>query len=68
MAEHPIIGELRQALARHDDWPTTETKTVVIGCARALIQTIDMRAAVIEAMRQHVTPTDQAIAELLGDE
>jgi hypothetical protein len=61
-----IIDELREALARHDDWPTSETSAVVIDTARRLVQAIDMRAQVIDQMRREVTPTHQAMAELLG--
>lgn len=63
-----IVDELRHALGRHDDWPTDETSLIVIETARRLVRAIDMRAAVINQMRRNVTPSEQAISELLdGD-
>lgn len=67
MAEHDLIKELRDAVERHDDWPTPQTLREVAALARRFIQVIDMRAAMIEDMRQHVTPMEQAIGELLGN-
>jgi hypothetical protein len=61
-----IVDELRHALSRHDEWPTEETSAVVIETARRLVQAIDMRAQVIDQMRRNITPSEQAIAELLG--
>jgi hypothetical protein len=61
-----IVAELRAAVAAHDDWPTDNTRAEVIALARRFIQTIDQRAAVIEQMRHHVTPTEEALSELLN--
>jgi len=61
-----ILDELRSAVARHDDWPTDESSMVVIETARRLVRAVDMRAQVIEQMRQTITPSDQAVAEILG--
>jgi glutaredoxin-related protein len=63
-----VIDELRAALARHDEWPTKQTSAAVIDAARRLVGGVDMRAEVIEQMRRRVTPSEQAIAELLGSE
>lgn len=61
-----MIDELREALARHDEWPTTETSRMVIEQARRFVRAVDQRAQVIEQMRREVTPSDQALAEILG--
>jgi hypothetical protein len=61
-----VIDELRSQLERHDEWPTRQTSALVVDAARRLIQAIDMRAAMIEQMRRDVSPSAQAIGELLG--
>ena len=61
-----IVDELRDALDRHDDWPTDDTGMIVIETARRLIRAIDMRAQVIEQMRRNVTPSEQAMVELMA--
>lgn len=64
--EHPAVAELREKMRLHDDWPTKETGYVVIEAARRLIRAIDQRGALIEHMRAHMTPTAQAIGEILS--
>lgn len=64
MSRNNPIDDIRQALSRHDEWPTRDTATAVVQAARSLIRTIDMQAQVIEQMRQ-ATPTDEAIAEIM---
>ena len=61
-----LFTELREAIRRHDEWPTLETGMNVIHAARRFVQAVDMRADVIEQMRRDVTPTQQALDELLG--
>jgi hypothetical protein len=60
-----LLDALRSALARHDEWPSKQTGVEAIDTARRLVQAVDMRAGVIEQMRATVTPTEQALAELL---
>lgn len=61
-----IFAELKAAVADYDDWPTPEKRAQVIDLARRLVGAVDHRAAVIEQMRQHVTPSEQALSELLN--
>jgi hypothetical protein len=61
----PVDG-LRRAVRHHDDWPDAGTSAMVIDAARRLIQTIDSRAEFIEHYRNSCTPTEQAIADVLG--
>lgn len=63
-----LIDELRAALVSYDDWPTPEGRGRVIHHARELVRAIDARAATIEHMRHHITPSEQAIGELLGEQ
>ena len=60
------FDELRTALAGYDEWPTPEGRARVINTARRFVATVDQRAAVIEHMRQNVTPTEAALSELTG--
>ena len=61
-----LFDELRARIARYDESPTPEERARVISTARRFVRAVDQRAAVIEHMRQHVTPSDQALAELLN--
>lgn len=61
-----VFAELRVAVAAYDDWATAEKRAQVIDVARRFVAAVDQRAAAIEHMRQHVSPTDQALGELLG--
>lgn len=61
-----IFAELRLAVAAYDDWPTPEKRAQVVDLARRFVGAVDQRAAVIEHIRQHVTPSEQALAELLA--
>jgi hypothetical protein len=45
VSEPGIVDELRVVLARHDEWPTSETSVVVVDAARRLIRAVDGRAA-----------------------
>jgi hypothetical protein len=60
-----LFAELRAAVLVYDDWPGSEARAQVIEAARRFVQAVDQRAAMIEQMRQTITPTDQALAELL---
>jgi len=60
------LDELREALEAHAHWPRPASSAAVIDAARRLVQAIDMRAQVIEQMRQTISPTEQAISELMG--
>lgn len=60
-----IFAELRAAVVAYDDWPTPEKRAQVIDLARRFVAAVDHRAAVIEQMRRHVTPSEQALSELL---
>jgi len=62
---HPYVA-LRDAVKRHHDWPADQTGAAVIDAAQRLVQTIDEQAAMIAYYRDHVTPTDEAVAKLLG--
>ena len=61
-----IFAELRAAVMACDDWPTAEKRAQVIDLARRFVGAVDQRTAVIEHMRQHVTPSEQAMSELLN--
>ncbi len=65
MSTDPYM-ELRQAINLHDEWPTEETRLRVVEQARYLVRAVEQKAAMIAQMRQAVTPTDEAIAQLLG--
>jgi hypothetical protein len=67
MTSSNLVDVLREAIKRNDDWSTVDTKAAVINTARSLVQAIDQRAATIEFYRAHVTPTDEAIKEMLDD-
>jgi hypothetical protein len=60
-----IFDELRTALRRHDEWPTNETAAQVIDLARRFVRAVDQRADVIDYYRQNVTPSEEALSELL---
>ena len=61
-----IFAELRAAVELYDDWPTPDKRAQVIDSARRFVQSVDQRAAMIEHMRQHVTPSEQALSEILN--
>lgn len=61
-----IFDELRAAVELYDDWPTPEKRAQVIDFARRFVRSVDQRAAVIEHMRQHVTPSEEALRGLLN--
>ncbi len=61
-----IFAELRAALMAYDDWPTPEKRAQVVDLARRFVGAVDQQAAAIEHMRQHVTPSEQALSELLS--
>jgi hypothetical protein len=50
----------------YDDWPTSEKRARVIEATRRFVGAVDMQAAAIEHMRQRVTPSEQALAELMN--
>jgi hypothetical protein len=60
------FAELRAAVEAYDDWPTPESRAHVIELARRFVGTVNQRAAYIEHMRQSVTPSEQALSELLN--
>lgn len=62
-----IVNELRAAITAYDEWPTPERRVEVIDLCRRFIHAVDQRAAVIEQMRQHVSPSEQALSELLPE-
>ena len=59
------FAELKAALEKYDDWPTPEERARVISAARRFVRAVDQRAAVIEQMRQSVTPSEEALRSLL---
>ena len=61
-----LFDELKVAITRYDDWPTPEERARVISTARRFVRAVDQRAEVIEQMRQSVTPSEQALSELLN--
>jgi hypothetical protein len=61
-----IFSELRAAVLNYDDWPTPEKRAAVIELARRFVDAVDQRAAVIEQMRRTITPSEQALSELLN--
>lgn len=63
-----LVAELRRTVRDHRDWPTTASVGRVADAAGRLIDCIDQRAEMIEHMRAHVTPTQEAIAEIIGSD
>lgn len=61
-----VYTELRTAVLDYDDWPTPVKRVQVVDAARRFVGAVDQAAAAIEYMRQHVTPSEQALNELLG--
>lgn len=61
-----VFSELRDAVARHDEWATIETGAMLVGAARRFVQEVDMQAAVIEQKRRTITPSQEALAALLA--
>lgn len=61
-----LFDELRAAVLNYDDWPMAEKRVQVIDLARRFVGAVDQQAAVIDQMRQHVTPSEQALAALLN--
>ena len=61
-----VVDELRAAVAAHREWPTAGSKATVVYAAQRFVDALDARAAVIAQMRAHVTPSEQALQELLG--
>lgn len=47
--EPPVVTELRDALAAHDEWPNIKTRGRVVDAARALLQEADAQRAKMEA-------------------
>lgn len=62
-----IFAELRAAVLDYNDWPTAKNHARVFDLTRRFVAAVDQRAAVIEHMRQHITPSEQALSELLGE-
>jgi hypothetical protein len=62
-----LFAELKDAVANYDDWPTPEGRARVISLARRFVRAVDQKAAVIEQMRQQVTPTEEALSQLMND-
>lgn len=60
-----IYDELRAAVKAHDDWPTEESKANVIYAAERFVEVVDAQAEKIEYMRRHVTPTEEALAQIM---
>jgi hypothetical protein len=58
--------QLRDAVASYDDWPGPDNRFQLIDAARRFVRAVDHRAEMIEQMRQHVTPSEQALSELLN--
>lgn len=61
-----IFAELRDAMHSYDDWPTHEKRANVIELTRQFVRAVDQHAEVIEHYRQHVTPSAQALSELVN--
>lgn len=61
-----IIDELRSAIRDYDDWPTDEKRARVIRATRLFVDAVDQRAEIIEHMRRTITPSEQALGEILG--
>lgn len=61
-----IFAELRAAVTSYDDWPTPEKRADVIDLARRFVRAVDGHAEMIEYMRQSVTPSQQALNEILN--
>jgi hypothetical protein len=61
-----IFAELRAAVLDYDDWATPEKRAQVIDLARRFVGAVDQQAAAIEHMRQHVTPSEEALRALLS--
>jgi hypothetical protein len=59
------FAELKAALWSYDEWPTPVKRLDVVNCARRFVKAVEARAEVIEYYRAHVTPTEQALSELL---
>lgn len=61
-----LFDELRAAIKDYDDWPTPEKRVEVIDRARRFVGAVDHRTAAIEHMRQTVTPSAEALNQLLN--
>lgn len=60
-----LFSDLRAAVEAFNQWPDSRSRAQVIGAARLFVEAVDHRAAMIEHMRQRVTPSDQALNEIL---
>lgn len=62
-----VFAELQAAVHNHDDWASPDSQAQVVEWARRFVGAVEMRAQVIEHMRQTVTPTAEALAQIMGD-
>ena len=60
-----IYTELKTAVCSYNEWGTRSDQCNVIYAAQRFVAAVEQRANVINQMRQTVTPTEQAIAEIL---
>jgi hypothetical protein len=63
-----LFDELKYAVRLHDEWPDAATRTVVIDSARRLVQAVEQRAEKIAYMQASLTPTAEAVAQIIGDQ
>jgi hypothetical protein len=65
VTEPNLFDKLKTAVADYQEWPTAHKRTQVCTAALQFVRAVDTRAAMIEQMRHHVTPSEQALSELL---
>jgi hypothetical protein len=63
--QRDLLAQLRAAVDDYVEQPTPQNRALLADLARLFVHAVDQRAAVIEAMRQRVTPCEQALSELL---
>jgi hypothetical protein len=62
-----LFDDMRAAVESYDEWPTPEGRGRVLAATRKFVRAVTRQEQVIEQMRQHVTPSEQALRELIGE-